>query len=531
MNDEKDKGLSESTSNDLKSIASNTQNAIKMAKQTANTAKTITKAAANAAAGNMVGAAAELAKDPETIKTIIIIVLVISMVLGFVTVAFLYALPTAIFEAMSNFVDYVKEKYETIKLSNTNGTNGFINVVECVTQIVSEGARNLLSDAWNGIKTFFKGLFNSKNQTENMSTDGYELTVIAQEAAEKLAVIQKMVAANDKYLIRAKEIQDAITGKNDDITDFISEHFSGDDYVMSGVTVSNSLLHMGADGDEAKNAIAQLTNIVKDMEHVTTMAEMEVKMEQFDNIVQTVFAEEQNYDGINILSLLLTQQGGSLTDMKMSDFMRFLGYYDDDCEYNTKFALANTDDDSLLLAVQDWKGTFKPQYLMEEMQNLRDERVKLELKCSTDEEIESNPEIQAINDKLEEYEQDGIALIDWMVELRFPKLNFDSSKMEETAGTGENEVFKTYFGNTAAEKVIVHEWSNTEWVPAPTPPDPPDDPDEGTDPDDTEPTPSEPAGELVTTYYRTVNINYRIQPRDINTIIEYIGLKNTGSVS
>lgn len=511
MNDEKNQTLSESTSNDIKSIAKNTDKAIKMSKDAAKAAQTIAKAGAKVASGNYVGAAVDVIKDPETMKTIILIVLAISLILSFVVVAFLYALPTAIFEAASRFFDNIKEQYESIKYSNEHGTSVIMNVIDCVTHITDNAVRNFLSGLWSNVKNFFLGLFNSTNQTENMSDDGYELTVIQQEAAEKLAVIQKIVAANDKYLIRAKEVNDAIIGKKDNLTAVVQDHFAGDGYITSDVTVSGTILHMGTDGTIAESIIRRLSDIVRDMENISgpdSLAQMETKMQEFDDIVQNEFFEDANYDGVNILSLLLTQQGGSLTDMKMSDFMRFLGYYDDTCENNTKFELSPTTDNSLVASVQDWKGTFMPQYLMEEMESLQAKRTRLELACSSDEEIAANPEIQEINQKLEQYEDEGIALIDWMVELRFPKLDFDSSKMTQVTGDGENEVTKTYHGNTAGEKVIVHEWSETEFIP-----DPPSA--EGL----------APTGHYETTFYRTVNICYRIQPRDINTIIEYIGLR------
>lgn len=103
MGDDKDQSLSDSTSQDIKDIARNTEKGIKMAKQTAKTAATVAKAAGRAAAGDYAGAVAEVAKDPETIKTLVIIVLVTSLILGFVATSFLYALPTTIFEQMSNF--------------------------------------------------------------------------------------------------------------------------------------------------------------------------------------------------------------------------------------------------------------------------------------------------------------------------------------------------------------------------------------------------------------------------------------------
>lgn len=527
MGDDKDQSLSDSTSQDIKDIARNTEKGIKMAKQTAKTAATVAKAAGRAAAGDYAGAVAEVAKDPETIKTLVIIVLVTSLILGFVVTSFLYALPTTIFEQMSNFFDDVKEKYEEIKLSNVNDTNTVLNIVQCVTSVIGDGASSVLDIVWGGIKDFFKGLFNTENQTEQISDDGYELTIIVQEASEKLAVIQKAVAANDKYMIRAKQIQEAIEGKQDDLETALKDNFE-DGYDWDGLSQTCQIYHMGTDGQDAKQLLNQLENIVNEMQNITSMEEMEDKRDEFDEIVDEFFPAEANYDSVDILSLLLAQQGGSLTDMKLSDFMRFLGYYDSSCEYNTKFSLTGSDsdgeseeEDASLIAVRDWKGTYKPQYLMEEMQNLRNKRTELEL----DDEEANQAEIDEINDKLEEYEDEGIALMDWLVELRYPKLSLDPNKMIASTSEDGTENFYTYLGNTAGETIVIHEWSETVMVADSLPETPSPDPSASPDP---LATPSEPVQTYTptTVYHRDATINYVIIPRDLNSLVDYIGLMN-----
>lgn len=75
-----------------------------MGADAARTAKTLGKAAAHAAAGDVAGAAAEVVKDPETLKKILLILLipVISFVL--ITTMFLYALPISIYEGVSTYL-------------------------------------------------------------------------------------------------------------------------------------------------------------------------------------------------------------------------------------------------------------------------------------------------------------------------------------------------------------------------------------------------------------------------------------------
>ena len=87
--DDRNEKVSDSVERDI-------QGAVKMGADAARTAKTLGKAAAHAAAGDVAGAAAEVVKDPETLKKILLILLipVISFVL--ITTMFLYALPISI---------------------------------------------------------------------------------------------------------------------------------------------------------------------------------------------------------------------------------------------------------------------------------------------------------------------------------------------------------------------------------------------------------------------------------------------------
>lgn len=81
--DDRNEKVSDSVERDI-------QGAVKMGADAARTAKTLGKAAAHAAAGDVAGAAAEVVKDPETLKKILLILLipVISFVL--ITTMFLY---------------------------------------------------------------------------------------------------------------------------------------------------------------------------------------------------------------------------------------------------------------------------------------------------------------------------------------------------------------------------------------------------------------------------------------------------------
>lgn len=105
--DDRNEKVSDSVERDI-------QGAVKMGADAARTAKTLGKAAAHAAAGDVAGAAAEVVKDPETLKKILLILLipVISFVL--ITTMFLYALPTIPFEAQPRSVVLIHQFRATL---------------------------------------------------------------------------------------------------------------------------------------------------------------------------------------------------------------------------------------------------------------------------------------------------------------------------------------------------------------------------------------------------------------------------------
>ena len=87
-------------------------NAIKMGAETAKTVKTVAKAGAQAASGNVVGAAVSVLKDPHTLRLILIIILIPVLLIACIGVIFLYALPTAIFESVSSYFASLGEEWK-----------------------------------------------------------------------------------------------------------------------------------------------------------------------------------------------------------------------------------------------------------------------------------------------------------------------------------------------------------------------------------------------------------------------------------
>ena len=86
---------------------------------------------------------------------------------------------------------------------------------------------------------------------------------------------------------------------------------------------------MGTTSDDVTD---ELTSILDDMQDANSLSELEESNEEFNDTLKLKFPAVEasgtsNTNAISTLSLLMVQQGGSLLDMKMSDFMKYLGWY------------------------------------------------------------------------------------------------------------------------------------------------------------------------------------------------------------
>lgn len=91
------------------SMQSNVQGAVNMGRGTAQTAKTVQKVAAQAASGNVAGAAVSLLKDPETLKKALVVAVIAILIPAILLVFCLYALPNVIYEAPVTFFSEINE--------------------------------------------------------------------------------------------------------------------------------------------------------------------------------------------------------------------------------------------------------------------------------------------------------------------------------------------------------------------------------------------------------------------------------------
>lgn len=298
-------------------------NAVKMGKDTARAAKTISKAASQAASGNFVGAGISLLKDPETMKKLIVLILIPAIALSAITVMFLYALPIAIFESIMTYIAQLKTMYNEALYSGTGSIvmRDINATLKVGGQIVSDVAKVL----WNGVKALFGTRADQPDEeTPGAEFDGNdtELHVTQEEAAERGALLRKIDLCIEKISAREEQISKAIWQKRRAIVKAVTE--------AKGV---------GFD-------------------------EFEVRV----NITAIPIAQTE---AIQLLSLYTVQKGASLQDMAVADMLQYLGWQPAFAGM-TSFEIS---DYNVEAKVKKWTGTFMPQYLEEQRKQLKEREI------------------------------------------------------------------------------------------------------------------------------------------------------------
>ncbi len=458
------------------SLAQDGRKAIRMGKNAARTAKTVSKAATQAASGNVAGAVVTVAKDPETMKKILLIVLLPILVFAMLSVFFLYALPTAIFEAICSFADQMKEDWDVAQLENPGGAiSAFIQMSLKISKdaigALGDAVKNLVDNAWSAVKSFFFGNDEEKNQTEDISDDASEITIVSQEASEKLAMVKKAIAVNKKYDIRANQIKDAIDGKANSIynaggtsiNQSFYERFCGEDESWHGTTLRCAVEQMGT---VDPNAVTSLQTKLEEMQNVTSTEELTEKNEEFNTMINSLFPVVEDNGGANsealgLMSLLTVQQGASTSNMKMSDFIKYVGYYKKADGKNISMDVGHAAS-PFTVNLQSWRGTFKPQYLMEEynyyLSQLNLEKTKLG--GNDDEAVQEK--IAELEDKINMYENSGMPLIDLLMYLDIPDFDCNGSCITEHCSYGDGGTSYIYKSTSGETQLAINHWSVTD---------------------------------------------------------------------
>lgn len=318
--------------NTLESAQRDISNAVKMGANAAKTAKTVGKVAAQAASGNVAGAAVTLLKDPQTLKKILIIALLPIFFIVCLGVFFLYALPTAIFEAVSSYFQSVGEEWEEGVYSAEGGIilAGIFETIKAGGRIIGDavgGALDFVKGLWDGLTSWFTSDSSSDDGsgarvddgTETITEDGTEIYVTHEEAAEKETLLSKIESCQKKIEVRADQIKQAIMDQHSAIDQVFRSRFAGTYDVWDGTTIN------------------------------------------------VVYNDVSQAEAIRLLSAFTVIHGASLEDMNLSDFLKWLGYYREFSGSNTEFNLGG-DSIGVTAKVKTWCGTFMPQYLQEQME-------------------------------------------------------------------------------------------------------------------------------------------------------------------
>lgn len=320
-----------SQENTLDSAQRDISNAVKMGADAAKTAKTVGKVATQAASGNVAGAVVTLLKDPQTLKKILIIALLPVFFIVGLGVFFLYALPTAIFEAVTSYFQSVGKEWEEGVYGAEGGIilAGVFETIKAGGRIIGDavgGALDFVKGLWDGLTSWFTSDSSSDDGsgarvddgTETITEDGTEIYVTHEEAAEKETLLNKIQACQDKVGLRADQIKQAILDQHTAIDKIFRNRFAGTYDVWDGTTI----------------------NVL------------------YNDISQA--------EAIRLLSAFTVIHGASLEDMNLSDFLKWLGYYREFSGAHTEFNLGG--DIGVTAKVKTWCGTFMPQYLQEQME-------------------------------------------------------------------------------------------------------------------------------------------------------------------
>ncbi len=238
---------------------------------------------------------------------------------------FLYALPISIYEGVSTYFADIEEQWESDVYGSDKST--FVAGVEATlkagVRLSGEGLSRIgdavsgwFRSIWNGLQSWFTKDDAVDDESDILTEDGYELYVTMNEANEKTTLDEKVSAAQKKLDKRADQIETAIHNAELSINTKLAQMYAGSG-VWDGATVC----------------------VVKSP---TTKS-----------------------DAIKLLSAYTVMKAGSLDNQKLSDFMKWLGYYKTFAGNGVSFNIGGAS--GVNGYAKTWCGTFMPQYLEEQM--------------------------------------------------------------------------------------------------------------------------------------------------------------------
>lgn len=286
-------------------------------------AKAVSKIAANAASGNAAGAVVEGVKAaPELLRTaarLIVAMLAVTLILT-------YAFPASIYEATSSFFEKAQEKEQEYIYAGGNDVhwNTFVYYAtgKFLWDMLSESAKGL----WSAITS-------SADESDVITPTGEkEMGVMEEQNDLRDVSLNCILACSNKIKVRAEELEDIVTDMHDAIDNYFSTMYAGTYDQWNGTTVALQVEPMSY------------------------------------------------YNALQLLSVYSTTKTGDNEPLKVSGFMRWLGYYDSAHTDTISFDLGKS---GIIGSLNSWCGTFVPQYLTEqvsfERNNYGDDRITTNL--------------------------------------------------------------------------------------------------------------------------------------------------------
>ena len=365
-------------SNSSDDIKDGTKTGIKAAKEIKNVASAVGKAAA----GNYLGAAKDALKSEGFRAVAIFLVVCLSFSVFCATILFPMALYEGIKEALEQWlVDYYSGEGDRVQ--------------------------NFFLATGNMIADFVKRIVSNVDGAEFDQTVEADAHLTSNQEDLNAVYSRKIQAVKEKVTLRQDAVLKAIASDSvsSQIDRVMTDRFANE-FGAAGVEFDIQYEPGTTDIASAKMYIFQPTEIIP--------------------IKRSI----KDIEALQLLCLHTTKKNGDLSNVKLSAFLKWLGYNGVD---NRQITFPLGDNDNILIKMRSWTGGFMPQYLEEEAaargrQQAHDAGL-------SEEETEA-----AVETMTEKYEQKyGASIVDMLIQVDCPDLYSVpaslTEELKEDAGT------------------------------------------------------------------------------------------------
>lgn len=394
--------MNEETSSNIQEPKSGVQ----IGAEAARTAASIGTAASKVASQNYVGAAVEVLKDQHARNVVIAIILIPIILFSIISVFFLYALPTTMWEAVQTFFAMLKEGFLEDVYSGEYGST-WQSFFPALRNAVGNAISTAASNIWNA----FKGLFTNDSTQSDEELDflnGDQLLIAQSEQAETDTLNDKIQATKDKFENRMESIAQTVI----------------DSLVIQKAVKAEWKEDYGSKGkttvwyDNGTGPYASKTAGTPGEYRIIYVYEYGGCDVQYSTIAPT------SLDCAKIMCVYTAQEGANISDMLLSDYMKWLGYKPGVLFPGAaKNNFSVTSNGLTVNSIRRWDGTCLPQYLYEQKEY----------------------EEFAYGDALVNYEKNyGVSVVDMLTVLSLPNVSgitpISSTKTEEVRESTEWEI-------------------------------------------------------------------------------------------